>query len=72
MPVFGTSASGDSPDQGPERIVRWTGTGDLSTLLSASSLDYGRGGSVNIVRDKKLTVIAEFSRLGPDCWCPSG
>ena len=33
----------------------------------------GEGGSVNIVRDQKLKVIAEsFRDWGRDCWCPSG
>lgn len=33
----------------------------------------GERGSVNIVRDQKLKVIAEsFRDWGRDCWCPSG
>ena len=36
-------------------------------------LTMGEGGSVNIVRDQKLKVIAEsFRDWGRDCWCPSG
>ena len=33
----------------------------------------GEGGAVNIVKSKKLSVIAEsFRDWGRDCWCPSG
>ena len=33
----------------------------------------GEGGSVNIISDKKLSVICEsFRDWGRDCWCPSG
>jgi len=63
-------------DQGPERVVRWTGTwGDLSTqsFYPPHHLTMGEGGAVNIVRDQKLKVIAESLRdWGRDCWCPSG
>ena len=48
--------------------------GDVSTqLLSSSSYHYRRGSAVNIVSDKKLSVITEsFRDWGRDCWCPSG
>ena len=63
-------------DEGPDRVVRWTGTwGDISTqsFYPPHHLTMGEGGSVNIVRDKKLKVIAEsFRDWGRDCWCPSG
>lgn len=63
-------------DEGPDRVVRWTGTwGDLSTqsFYPPHHLTMGEGGSVNIVRDAKLKVIAEsFRDWGRDCWCPSG
>jgi CDP-6-deoxy-D-xylo-4-hexulose-3-dehydrase len=63
-------------DEGPERVVRWTGTwGDLSTqsFYPPHHLTMGEGGAVNIVRDARLKVIAESLRdWGRDCWCPSG
>jgi len=63
-------------DEGPNRVVRWTGTwGDLSTqsFYPPHHLTMGEGGAVNIVRDQKLKVIAESYRdWGRDCWCPSG
>ncbi len=63
-------------DDGPDRIIRWTGTwGDLSTqsFYPPHHLTTGEGGSVNIVRNKRLKVIAEsFRDWGRDCWCPSG
>ena len=63
-------------DEGPERVVRWTGTwGDISTqsFYPPHHLTMGEGGAVNIVRDQKLKIIAEsFRDWGRDCWCPSG
>jgi CDP-6-deoxy-D-xylo-4-hexulose-3-dehydrase len=63
-------------DEGPDRVVRWTGTwGDLSTqsFYPPHHLTMGEGGAVNVVRDQKLKVIAEsFRDWGRDCWCPSG
>lgn len=63
-------------DEGPDRVVRWTGTwGDISTqsFYPPHHLTMGEGGAVNIVRDQKLKVIAEsFRDWGRDCWCPSG
>lgn len=63
-------------DEGPDRVARWTGTwGDISTqsFYPPHHLTMGEGGSVNIVRDQKLKVIAESYRdWGRDCWCPSG
>ena len=33
----------------------------------------GEGGSVNIISNPKLSIIAEsFRDWGRDCWCPSG
>jgi CDP-6-deoxy-D-xylo-4-hexulose-3-dehydrase len=63
-------------DEGPDRVIRWTGTwGDISTqsFYPPHHLTMGEGGAVNIVHDKKLKVIAEsFRDWGRDCWCPSG
>jgi len=63
-------------DEGPDRVVRWSGTwGDISTqsFYPPHHLTMGEGGAVNIVRDAKLKVIAEsFRDWGRDCWCPSG
>ena len=63
-------------DEGPDRVVRWTGTwGDLSTqsFYPPHHLTMGEGGAVNIVHDRKLKAIAEsFRDWGRDCWCPSG
>jgi len=63
-------------DEGPDRVVRWTGTwGDISTqsFYPPHHLTMGEGGAVSIVRDGKLKVIAEsFRDWGRDCWCPSG
>jgi len=63
-------------DDGPDRVIRWTGTwGDISTqsFYPPHHLTMGEGGSVNIVRDHKLKVLAEsFRDWGRDCWCPSG
>ena len=63
-------------DEGPDRVVRWTGTwGDLSTqsFYPPHHLTMGEGGAVNIVRDQKLKVVGEsFRDWGRDCWCPSG
>jgi len=55
---------------------QYTGTfGDLSTqsFYPPHHLTMGEGGSVNIVRDMKLKVLAEsFRDWGRDCWCASG
>ena len=63
-------------DEGPDRVIRYTGTwGDISTqsFYPPHHLTMGEGGAVNIVRDQKLKVIAEsFRDWGRDCWCPSG
>jgi CDP-6-deoxy-D-xylo-4-hexulose-3-dehydrase len=63
-------------DEGPDRVIRWTGTwGDLSTqsFYPPHHLTMGEGGAVNIVRDQKLKVVCEsFRDWGRDCWCPSG
>jgi CDP-6-deoxy-D-xylo-4-hexulose-3-dehydrase len=63
-------------DEGPDRVIRWTGTwGDISTqsFYPPHHLTMGEGGAVNIVGDQKLKVIAESLRdWGRDCWCPSG
>ena len=73
---LGFSENSPGLDEGPDRVIRWTGTwGDLSTqsFYPPHHLTMGEGGAVNIVRDAKLKVIAEsFRDWGRDCWCPSG
>jgi CDP-6-deoxy-D-xylo-4-hexulose-3-dehydrase len=73
---LGFSENSPGLDEGPDRVVRWTGTwGDLSTqsFYPPHHLTMGEGGAVNIVRDQKLKVITEsFRDWGRDCWCPSG
>ena len=73
---LGFSESSPGLDEGPDRVIRWTGTwGDISTqsFYPPHHLTMGEGGAVNIVRDAKLKVIAEsFRDWGRDCWCPSG
>lgn len=63
-------------DDGPDHVVRWTGTwGDISTqsFYPPHHMTMGEGGAVNIIRDSRLHVIAEsFRDWGRDCWCPSG
>lgn len=53
-----------------------TGTfGDLSTqsFYPPHHLTMGEGGSVNVVKEMRLKVLAEsFRDWGRDCWCPSG
>jgi CDP-6-deoxy-D-xylo-4-hexulose-3-dehydrase len=73
---LGFSENSPGLDEGPDRVVRWTGTwGDLSTqsFYPPHHLTMGEGGAVNIVSDAKLKVIVEsFRDWGRDCWCPSG
>jgi len=73
---LGFSENSPGLDEGPDRVVRWTGTwGDISTqsFYPPHHLTMGEGGAVNIVRDQKLKVLAEsFRDWGRDCWCPSG
>ena len=73
---LGFSENSPGLDEGPDRVIRWTGTwGDISTqsFYPPHHLTMGEGGAVNIVHDKKLKVIAEsFRDWGRDCWCPSG
>jgi CDP-6-deoxy-D-xylo-4-hexulose-3-dehydrase len=73
---LGFTENSPSLDEGPDRVIRWTGTwGDISTqsFYPPHHLTMGEGGAVNIVRDQKLKVIAEsFRDWGRDCWCPSG
>ena len=73
---LGFSQNSPGLDEGPDRVVRWTGTwGDLSTqsFYPPHHLTMGEGGAVNIVHNQKLKVIAEsFRDWGRDCWCPSG
>lgn len=63
-------------NDGPDRVIRWTGTwGDISTqsFYPPHHLTMGEGGAVNIISNVKLSVIAEsFRDWGRDCWCPSG
>ena len=73
---LGFSENSPGLDEGPDRVIRWTGTwGDISTqsFYPPHHLTMGEGGAVNIVRDQKLKVIVEsFRDWGRDCWCPSG
>jgi len=73
---LGFSENSPGLDEGPDRVIRYTGTwGDISTqsFYPPHHLTMGEGGAVNIVRDQKLKVIAEsFRDWGRDCWCPSG
>jgi CDP-6-deoxy-D-xylo-4-hexulose-3-dehydrase len=73
---LGFSENSPGLDEGPDRVIRWTGTwGDISTqsFYPPHHLTMGEGGAVNIVRDQNLKVIAEsFRDWGRDCWCPSG
>ena len=73
---LGFSHNSPGLDDGPDRVIRWTGTwGDISTqsFYPPHHITTGEGGAVNIVRDHKLKVIAEsFRDWGRDCWCPSG
>ncbi len=73
---LGFSENSPGLDEGPDQVIRWTGTwGDISTqsFYPPHHLTMGEGGAVNIVGDQKLKVIAEsFRDWGRDCWCPSG
>ena len=73
---LGFSENSPGLDEGPERVVRWTGTwGDISTqsFYPPHHLTMGEGGAVNIVSNQKLRIVAEsFRDWGRDCWCPSG
>lgn len=73
---LGFSDNSPGLDEGPDRVIRWTGTwGDISTqsFYPPHHLTMGEGGAVNIVSDQKLKVVAEsFRDWGRDCWCPSG
>ena len=63
--ALGFTENSPGLDEGPDRIVRWTGTwGDISTqsFYPPHHLTMGEGGAVNIVRDQKLKVIAESFR----------
>ena len=74
--ILGFTENSPGLDDGPDYVVRWTGTwGDLSTqsFYPPHHLTMGEGGAVNVVRDAKLKVIVEsFRDWGRDCWCPSG
>ena len=73
---LGFSENSPGLDEGPDRVIRWTGTwGDISTqsFYPPHHLTMGEGGAVNIVKDQRLKMIAEsFRDWGRDCWCPSG
>jgi CDP-6-deoxy-D-xylo-4-hexulose-3-dehydrase len=74
---LGFSDNSPGLDEGPDRVVRYTGCwGDLSTqsFYPPHHLTMGEGGAVNVVRsDGRLRRIAESLRdWGRDCWCPSG
>lgn len=73
---LGINENSPGLDEGPERIARWTGTwGDISTqsFYPPHHITMGEGGAVNIIKNKRLKVIAESYRdWGRDCWCPAG
>ena len=73
---LGITENSPGLDEGPDRVIRWTGTwGDISTqsFYPPHHLTMGEGGAVNIIRNQKLKVVAEsFRDWGRDCWCPSG
>lgn len=74
---LGFSKNSTGLDEGPDRVVRYTGCwGDLSTqsFYPPHHLTMGEGGAVNVVRGGgRLRRIAESLRdWGRDCWCPSG
>ena len=73
---LGFTANSPGLDEGPDRVVRWTGTwGDISTqsFYPPHHLTMGEGGAVNIVVDQKIKIAAEsFRDWGRDCWGPSG
>ena len=73
---LGFSDNSPGLDEGPDRVVRYTGAwGDLSTqsFYPPHHLTMGEGGAVNVVRHQRLRRIAESLRdWGRDCWCPSG
>ena len=56
-------------NEGPDRVVRWTGTwGDLSTqsFYPPHHITMGEGGAVNIVRNQKLKVIWKAFEIGDE------
>ena len=62
---LGFSQNSPGLDEGPDRVIRWTGTwGDISTqsFYPPHHLTMGEGGAVNIVRDALLKVIAKSFR----------
>lgn len=81
MPVnlaqsLGVTSNSPGLDEGPDYIVRWTGTwGDLSTqsFYPPHHMTMGEGGAVNVNSNALLSKIVESYRdWGRDCWCPSG
>ena len=73
---LGINENSPGLDEGPDTIVRWTGTwGDISTqsFYPPHHMTMGEGGAVNINHDTILSRIVEsFRDWGRDCWCPSG
>ena len=74
---LGFSSNSPGLDEGPDRVVRYSGSwGDLSTqsFFPAHHITTGEGGAVNVVQpDGRLRRIAESLRdWGRDCWCPTG
>ncbi|WP_254938377.1 lipopolysaccharide biosynthesis protein RfbH [Cyanobium sp. Morenito 9A2] len=74
---LGHSENSPGLDEGPDRVVRYTGTwGDLSTqsFYPPHHITMGEGGAVNVVSGNgRLRRIVESLRdWGRDCWCPSG
>ena len=58
---------------GPDRIIRWTGTWGYQTQsFYPPSPTTGEGGSVNVVITKAGCYYESLRDWGRDCWCPSG
>ena len=70
---FDSSNPGLDIKPGYFSLVRHMGRYQYSKFLPPHHLTIGEGSSVNIISDKKLSVICEsFRDWGRDCWCPSG
>ena len=58
-------------DEGDDRVVRWTGTGDWAQSFYPRHLTMGEGGAVNIIKDNKR-VVAESFETGEEIAGASG
>ena len=65
------SLSSSGLDEGPDRVIRWTGTwGDISTQTFTAPPHHGRGWSRKYSGDQAQVVAESFRDWGRDCWCP--